>query len=105
MKGFQHLPDALLRHQSDLELTATELVVLINITMHWWKSDEWPYPHPERIGSRMGLTKRSVERSIASMEAKGIFNRVRDGDKTRFDLSPLKDSLEELVDKKSYWAA
>ena len=105
MTGFQHLPDALLRHQSDLQLTATELVVLINITMHWWKSDEWPYPHPARIGSRMGLTQRSVERSIASMEAKGIFNRVRDGDKTRFDLSPLKDSLEELVDKKSYWAA
>jgi hypothetical protein len=34
--GFQLLPDLLLRHQADLGLTATDLVVLINLTMHWF---------------------------------------------------------------------
>ena len=98
INGFQALPDALVRNQAFLCLTATEMVVLINITMHWWKCDSWPYPAPQKIGERMGLTSRSVERSIVSMEKKGILSRIRDGDKTRFDLSPLKDALETRID-------
>src|SRR6266702_8494237 len=37
--GFQLLPDMLLKHQHKLGLTATDLVVLINLTMQWWYRD------------------------------------------------------------------
>ncbi|MGB4106564.1 MAG: hypothetical protein WBK55_02055 [Alphaproteobacteria bacterium] len=34
--GFQILPDVLLKHQKDLDLNPTDLVVLINLTSYWW---------------------------------------------------------------------
>ena len=37
--GYQILPDALIRGQSLLQLSATDLVVLVNITQAWWYAE------------------------------------------------------------------
>ncbi len=37
--GFQVLPDALLKYQFALELTPIDLVVVINLTLHWWYAE------------------------------------------------------------------
>src|SRR5436190_4125087 len=54
--GYQVLPDVLLRNQHRLGLTPTDLVVLINILMHWWERapTRLPHPRPEQIAHRMG---------------------------------------------------
>jgi len=42
--GFQLLPDVLLKQQSNLGLTAADLIVLINFTMHCWYPEQKPFP-------------------------------------------------------------
>ena len=52
--GFQPVPDLLLKNQKKLGLSVTDLVVLLNVLMHWWypeqyaftKADEQPRPPP-----------------------------------------------------------
>lgn len=77
--GFQAVPDLLLRRQRELCLTSTDLVVLLNVLMHWWYADSPPFPRPTAIANRMGLNVRSVQRSVKDLEAMGLIRR---------DLSP-----------------
>ena len=47
--GFQTVPDLLLRHQNTLKITSAEMVVLLNVLMHWWYRDQMPFPRPTTI--------------------------------------------------------
>lgn len=64
--GYQLLPDVLVRNQHKLGLTCMEMVVLINVLMHWWETapEKMPHPRPERIAKRIGTTTRTVQRAI-----------------------------------------
>lgn len=97
--GFTAVPDVLIRSQRQLNLSSTEMVVLLNILLHWWREDEWPYPRISAIGERMGTSRRTVERAIRSLQEKGLVVHRR-GEAMgagpvvrRFDLSGLIDAL------------
>jgi DNA replication protein DnaD len=70
--GFQVLPDALLVNQVQLGLSATDLVVLVNICSYWWSKDHPPFPRSNTIAERMGLDPRSVQRSISRLRKAGL---------------------------------
>jgi hypothetical protein len=100
--GFQLVPNVLLRKQKQLGLNATDVLVILNVTMHWWELDELPYPRPSAIAARMNLSPRTVERSMRKLEKLGLLVRMKresgDGPGVRrFDPSGLVDRLEELV--------
>lgn len=76
--GFQAVPDLLLRRQHELHLTSTDLVVLLNVLMHWWYADCPPFPRPTAIANRMGLNVRSVQRSVKDLETLGLIRRGHD---------------------------
>ena len=67
--GYQFVPEVLLRKQDGLKLDATDIVVLLNMGMHWWESepDKMPHPRPLTIAKRMGTSARTVERHIARL--------------------------------------
>ncbi|WP_434056202.1 helix-turn-helix domain-containing protein [Roseibium sp.] len=73
--GFQVLPDLLLKKQSELGLSATDLVVLINVTMHWWYREQRPFPRTTTIASRMGVDNRTVQRSMKKLTQLGLMKR------------------------------
>jgi hypothetical protein len=64
--GFQLIPDALVRNQNALGLDATDMVVLLNICMHWWEREpeKLPHPRPVTMARRMGVSTRTIERHI-----------------------------------------
>lgn len=101
--GFQQVPDVLIRAQSKLGLDALSLVILLNLTMHWWEKDNLPWPRPSVIAKRIGVSTRTVERKISEMTAKGLIERLP-SEKTdritirRFDLSGLIKQLETLAE-------
>ena len=101
--GFTAVPDILIRSQAKLRLSTVELVVILNIVMHWWDPDEWPYPRTTAISERMGVTHRTVQRAFESLESKGLVRRlpsqsINDGPIVRpFDLHGLRRALEELA--------
>lgn len=72
LTGFLALPEVLIRSQKRLQLTSTEMMVLINILMHWWYADVKPFPGNYAIAKRMGVSRRTVQRAIKSMESKGL---------------------------------
>jgi hypothetical protein len=39
----------MVRAQAHLGLDAVDLVVLLNMNMHWWKKGDFPFPRPTII--------------------------------------------------------
>lgn len=100
--GFQIIPDVLFRCQRFLELDATDLVILSNITLHWWYEADPPHPRPSVIAARMQVSTRTVERHIEVMEKKKLItrlpSRLKRGKTVReFDLSGLVRRLKRYA--------
>lgn len=100
--GYQILPDALFRGQHLLDLSATDVVVIANLNQAWWFSDRLPYLQPNTIAKRMGVSERSVQRSLRRMRMRGLISQVRepqeDGTVRYYhDLAGLRDQLNLLA--------
>lgn len=99
--GFQLVPDVLLKNQSNLGLTALELVVLINLTMHWWYPDQRPFPRSTTIAERMGVDVRTVQRALRRLAGLGLIQRVtiqtENGEGSVIDLDGLVNKLRKLA--------
>lgn len=82
--GFQTVPDILLKKQVELGLSATDMLVLLNVTVHWWYKERMPFPRTSTIANRMGVDARTVQRSLKKMTALGLITRevvtTEDGD-------------------------
>ena len=102
-RAFQLLPDILLKKQVELGLTATDMLVLINITMHWWYADKKPFPRTSTIAARMGIEPRTVQRTLKKLSELGLVQRrpetAEDGTARMVcDLSGLVARLEKYVE-------
>jgi len=103
--GFQPVPDVLIKNQHRLEITNTELAVLLNVTLHWWKAEKLPHPRPSVIAHRMGVKTRTVERAITSLEQKGLMRRLKAERNEegllirRFDLRGLVEKVQVLAEE------
>lgn len=111
--GFQQIPNILFKNQARLGLSVMELVVLLNVTLHWWERDYLPSPRTSVISKRIGVSRRTVERTIKSLEKKGFIKRqprikidTANNDKLairEFDLSGLVVLLKELSFQELAW--
>ena len=96
--GFQPVPDLLLKHQNRLGLSPTNVVVLLNVLMHWWYPEQKPFPRSTTIAKRMGLSPRAVQRSLQQLQNLGLLTRQSSVDgPTYLDPEPLVAKLEELA--------
>jgi DNA-binding MarR family transcriptional regulator len=92
--GFQTVPDLLLKHQKELRISPTEMVVLLNVLMHWWYRDQKPFPRPTTISKRMGVTVRTVQRALSNLQESGLVKRLKGPDgETFLDPTPLVERL------------
>ena len=108
--GFQIVPDVLFKHQKQLGLTAQDVVILLNISLHWWAAQEKPFPRTSVIAARMGVSTRTVERRMAALEAMGLMKR-QGSEKLgqgpvirRIDLSGLARRLQQLARQEPIFA-
>ena len=74
--GFQVLPDMLLKKQGELGLSANDVLVLLNLTMHWWFAEQRPFPRTTTIAKRMGVDIRTVQRSMKNLIDLGLVKKV-----------------------------
>ena len=99
--GFQIIPNVLFRCQKLLGLDPVEVVVLLNITTHWWEREDLPHPRPSVIAKRMNVSTRTVERHIVALQRKGFLRRLtprkKGGRMVRpFDLGGLVEKLKAV---------
>jgi predicted transcriptional regulator len=96
--GFQLLPDLLLKKQRELGLSATDVLVLINMTMHWWYVQQRPFPRTSTIADRMGVDPRTVQRSIDKLVKLKLVEKVREktADGSKHGVYDLRGLVERL---------
>lgn len=103
--GFQIVPDAILKYQAflgmgddgiDEAVSSPEMVVLLNVLMHWWTKDSVPFPSAQAIAKRIGINRRSVDRAVEGLVSKGLLSKTRDGNTVLYDPAPLVDRLQKL---------
>lgn len=103
--GFQRIPHILFKNQSQLNLNSNDLVVLLNIMIHWWSPSDHPYPRTSTIVSRMGIDKRTAQRSLTKLQGLGLIQKIEVPVKGKkealkaYDLTGLLIKLTEFNEK------
>jgi len=76
--GFVAVPLPLLRLQTKLGLTPTDMLVLINLLAHWWNPSAPVFPRTTTIARRMGVNDRTVQRSMSKLARLGLAEKGTD---------------------------
>ena len=101
--GFQAVPNVLLSAQNHLGLSTTDLVVVLHLNGYWWDRDRAPYPRPALIARKMGVHRRTVERSLKHLETMGLIERMETQSTQRghvvrpISLIPLANRLGKIA--------
>jgi hypothetical protein len=103
--GFTILPNHLIAYNQFTDeasqISPSEFVILCQILFHWWGESQMPFPSKQTLAVRSGISSRQVQRTLLSLENKGIITRVaRYGANNRGRLSNVYD-LSALVEKVS----
>src|SRR5262249_17833684 len=108
--GFQVIPNVLVRAQAHLKLDSVDVVVLLNMNMHWWNKGDFPFPRASTIAKRMGISKRTVQRRIEKLVKQGLLERVpltTNDNMRRYKLDGLVQRLSEAasvgLDQRAYF--
>jgi predicted transcriptional regulator len=101
--GFTPFPSTLIFAQAELGLTPIEMNILLNLLVHWWEKDKYPYPSQKAIAYRMGVSSRTVQRVLLDLEEKKIIIRQRTSRENKvyrgrniYNLEPLVETLKIL---------
>lgn len=70
--GWVPIPINLLRLQPKLGINSTDMLILINLIAYWRNSNDPIYPSQESLAKNLGVTKRTVQRSIRKLEDKNL---------------------------------
>lgn len=99
--GFQPVPDVLVFHQKELGLRSEDLNVLLQITAHWIVPERMPFPQPLTIAKRMGVSLRTVQRTLTRLRKLGLIGKTKNEDgRKAYDLKPLVERLEPFARKR-----
>jgi DNA-binding transcriptional regulator YhcF (GntR family) len=105
-RGFAQIPNHLLLLNMFLDeehkLTATELLVLIQLVGTWWRTGDLPFPSMSTLAARCGVSSRQVQRSITHLEKLALIQRVSRRTKgivstNAYDLTPLTKVLNQIA--------
>lgn len=95
--GWTGIPNLMLKKQGELGLKALELNVLINLIRFWWSPENAPYPSLEKMAEEMGVSSRTIYRTISTLEEKGFINRIQEeGKPTKYELLRFVEKLKTI---------
>jgi len=101
--GYTVVPSALLRGQARLGIGPNELAVLLHLMDHWWRPVEMPWPSKKTIAERLGVSTKTVQRALVTLEEAQLLRRNERYHKTggrtsnEYDLRPLVERLKPIV--------
>ena len=73
--GWTALPNVIIEHQAALGLDALDLNVILHLAHYWWTADNLPHPSVGRIARALGVSRRTIQKRIAALEAGGFIER------------------------------
>jgi len=97
--GYQLVPNVIFRAQHYLGLDSRDVVILLNLSLHWWGPLNLPFPSPEIISQRMGVSRRTIERRLEVLEREGFIKRLKPSAAAEGKPKVRKFELTGLVEK------
>ncbi|MEZ5893483.1 MAG: helix-turn-helix domain-containing protein [Parvularculaceae bacterium] len=94
--GFTAVPNTLIHAQARLNLSANQVVILLNLLMHWWRPNSNPFPRSHSIAKRTGMGIRTIQRELRALEQANLIKKVKRGDSTQYEMQGLKAALDDL---------
>ncbi|MBS0427339.1 MAG: helix-turn-helix domain-containing protein [Proteobacteria bacterium] len=100
--GLYVLPALLLRAQARLNLTSTQMVVLLQLLEFWWTADGSSHPSIRTIAERINLSTKQTQRTVDALVEKGMIaktnRRLANGGKTsnRYTFDGLIKKLQAI---------
>lgn len=100
--GYCIFPSLLLQAQSRLAVSAQEMMVLLQLAEHWWRSDSKVFPSKAVIAERVGLSSKQVQRHIKRLhelkliEIKKRYTAAGGRTSNEYDLSGLVSKLKAI---------
>jgi len=101
--GWTAVPTTLIFLQDQLQISPLGMNIILNLVAHWWDANEKPYPAQESLASRMGVSKRSVQRELNSLIGLGLISKKQSSTshpkyrgRNSYDLTPLVKILNEF---------
>jgi DNA-binding MarR family transcriptional regulator len=97
--GWTPVADCFLEHYRRLGLTTLEAMLILQLMKYKWDENA-PRPSFATLAQRMGITDTAVRGHARQIAKKGLLRRInRIGRPNLFDLTPLFDALEKLLDE------
>ncbi|MCF6338274.1 MAG: MarR family transcriptional regulator [Gammaproteobacteria bacterium] len=81
--GWTAFPSIILEKQHALGLDALDVNIILYLSTYWWESENKPHPTKKTIAEAIGITPRTVQRRIASLEKAGFMKREYRPDKDK----------------------
>jgi predicted transcriptional regulator len=117
--GWTAFPSIILEKQAALGLSALDINIILHLSTYWWDADNKPHPTKATIAEALGVSPRTIQRRIASMEAAGFMereyrknkNKGNDSNKYHFDglideVTPhAEEKLEAIEERRAAEAA
>jgi hypothetical protein len=98
LRGYVPVVRTFLRLYHRLGLSAAQALFVIHL-LDFKRDANAPFPSYARIARYMGVQAKAVQRYARTLERKGLLRReTRNGESNRFDLQPLFERVEELMD-------
>jgi predicted transcriptional regulator len=101
--GFVLIPSVVLRAQRRLHIDCVALAVLLHLIDHWWDNRDMPFPSKKRLGERIGVSDKTVQRAIKKLEDENVVKRIsrynKSGGQTSnfYDMAPLIEKLQPIA--------
>ena len=73
--GWTAIPNVLFDCSQELGLKHLDIVIILHLAGYWWHAGNDPYPTKQTLANKIGVTPRTIQRSIAELEEKGYITR------------------------------
>lgn len=73
--GWTAIPNVLFECSQQLGLKHLDVVIILHLAGYWWHAGNDPFPTKETLAKKIGVTPRTIQRSIAELEKKEYITR------------------------------
>lgn len=73
--GWSAFPNIIIEKQAALGLDALDMNIILHLVQYWWLQDNLPHPSVGTIAQAIGVTDRTIQKRIKSLEELGLVKR------------------------------
>lgn len=75
-RGQYIVPAILLRAQARLNVSSTQMVVLLQLLDFWWTTESSAHPSIATVAERMAMSTKQVQRTVDALVEKGLIKKI-----------------------------